>query len=466
MPPPLSLQINGWSGAGDTPTASPAATAWQWATAGRVTEVLKTLAPAAPVDQKNWRHEDVGWGLVLPDDASVSEKSKALGEDAPPALRRLLDDRPNSPVLRYVKDLYTHLRRYYVDRPKQDIALGVSKPGTRPGSLPTYLLIYGSPAEIPWRFQYLLSGPCRVGRLWLEDQALDRYVDHVMNEWSDSSAQMDSTLVWAVDWGGDDITSLMRRSIAAPLVTSIEDDPDPNIARGVRFVDGTNEDASAAVLVTALSAGKPGLVVTTSHGKTGPIGDETTMGRDLGLLVDSARHTVQPADVVAAWQPNGAIWYAHACCSAGTTSESGFSELVERGSEIDKTLQALEELGDRVAPFPTALLEADKPLRAFVGHVEPTFDWTIRDPRTGQMLTHALRTALYNHLYQPEPVALAFRSWYEEVGYLLAQWDQALVEYNAGGSWELAAALRLAARDRQAMVVLGEPTVMLPPLTG
>jgi hypothetical protein len=36
--------------------------------------------------------------------------------------------------------------------------------------------------------------------------------------------------------------------------------------------------------------------------------------------------------------------------------------------------------GARISPLPRALLGAEKPLRAFVGHVEPTFDWTLRDP--------------------------------------------------------------------------------------
>jgi hypothetical protein len=46
------------------------------------------------------------------------------------------------------------------------------------------------------------------------------------------------------------------------------------------------------------------------------------------------------------------------------------------------------------------LLGAERPLRAFVGHVEPTFDWTLRDPTNKQVLTHVMCAALYDKLYE------------------------------------------------------------------
>lgn len=36
-------------------------------------------------------------------------------------------------------------------------------------------------------------------------------------------------------------------------------------------------------------------------------------------------------------------------------------------------------LGAKVAPAPLALLSRDNPVRAVFGHVEPTFDWTLKD---------------------------------------------------------------------------------------
>src|SRR6185295_13974597 len=100
-------------------------------------------------------------------------------------------------------------------------------------------------------------------------------------------------------------------------------------------------------------------------------------------------------------------------------------------SSVEKILQAVAGLGSRVAPLPRKLLGAEKPLRAFVGHVEPTFDWTLR-AETGQVLTSTIQKALYERMYRarPEPVAMAFESVYRHVGELLAQWNDALYRVN------------------------------------
>jgi len=70
---------------------------------------------------------------------------------------------------------------------------------------------------------------------------------------------------------------------------------------------------------------------------------------------------------LAQWQPNGAIWYAHACCSAGSDGASSYAGLLEADSTLDKTLQAVATLGSLTAPLPKRLLGAKQPLRAFVG---------------------------------------------------------------------------------------------------
>jgi hypothetical protein len=131
-------------------------------------------------------------------------------------------------------------------------------------------------------------------------------------------------------------------------------------------------------------------------------------------------------------------------------------------------------LGAQIAPLPKALLGAAKPLRAFVGHVEPTCDWTIRDPNTGQRLTETIQSALYNRLFQavPETVGMALQDCYRHVGELFAQWNDALGEINRSDATldererarRIAMQTQLTALDRQSMVILGDPTVALPPL--
>src|SRR5205085_3592607 len=138
---------------------------------------------------------------------------------------------------------------------------------------------------------------------------------------------------------------------------------------------------------------------TTSHGQTGPLGNLAVMNSKLGLPVDQAFQPLELDQLLRAWEPDGAIWYAHACCSAGSSNISIFKGLVETNSIIDHVLTGVTKLGALVAPLPKALLGAKKPLRAFIGHVEPTFDWTLRQANTGQHLTNSLLRVLYNNVY-------------------------------------------------------------------
>ena len=189
------------------------------------------------------------------------------------------------------------------------------------------------------------------------------------------------------------------------------------------------------------------------------------MLRDLGKPVGDDHALLEPEPLLDAWQPDGAIWYAHACCGAGCDAATIFRGLLAPGSPVDALLEGIAGLGAHVAPLPLALLGAERPLRAFVGHVEPTFDWTVAHHATGQPLTASIRAALYERLYRPAPVGHALREAYGHVGELYTQRDAAQRAFDKGEPTEdVAMATLLGARDRQAMVVLGDPTVALPPL--
>jgi hypothetical protein len=461
---PEQVSFNAWTG---TAAASGqlGGESRRWALDERVAAVPAVLAPRPLPELRDWRNPEVGWGLILPEAADdLAAAERAAGADAPEPIRGLLAAR-GGPVLRYLRVNGRHvLRRHYPDRGPQDLDLGASPSGTGVGQLPRYLLIYASPAQVPWVFQYLLnSGPCMVGRLDLGGDALANYVDHLLHEWDGAAARVERPVVWATDWGQGDITRTMRRLIAEPVAGALR--ADTQIGEQARYLDGATMDASCAALVEALGERRPGLVVTTSHGMTGPLDDLEALGRNLGRPVDNQRQLLDPDAVSAAWAPDGAIWYAHACCSAGSDDPSQLATILEPGSSARVILEGVAKLGATVAPLPRALLGADKPLRAFIGHVEPTFDWTIQQPLTRQSLAASIRQALYDHLYQPEPVGLALRDWYAGIGTYLAAWRDAVKAYDQGqDTQEQALASQLSAVDRQSMVILGDPTAALPPL--
>ena len=463
---PESLAINAWVGNDTGTVASPLApTARAWAVQRKMVEAPRPLAAAEPVDLRDWRDDRVGWGIVLPDVEGLERADRARAAEAPPAVQRLLASRPGSPVLRYRADLQNRfLRRDYADRDSQDIALSGSARGSAPGRLPRYLLVVGSPAQIPWELQYALNVCCFTGRLDLEGAGLERYVDALIAGWPGAAASPQWPLVWAVDHGSPDITWLMRRAIAAPVSERLRSDG--QVGDGVRFLAG--RAATLEALAEGLSGAPPALVVTTSHGRTGPLGDAGAMAAHLGLPVDDAHGTLDPAGLLQRWQPDGAIWYAHACCSAGSDARTVFRGLVPEGSTVERVLEAVAGLGARTAPFPSALLGAQRPARAFVGHVEPTFDWTLRQPETGQVLTDSIQEALYDRMHRarPEPVGMAFDACFRHVGELSAQYVQLVRDAGQAvpGARDAALRTQLAALDRQSMVILGDPTAALPAL--
>ncbi len=455
---PDRLTMNAWTGDKGTTAVSGrlAEGAVPW-TLKEPVEYKRYLLPMPVADPNDWRDPRVGWGLVLRDRPGRSQSDLASGADAPAPIRKLLEARPAAPVLRYslqTADPLGFLRDY---KNRQDLDIAGSPQGTAPGEIPRYLLICGSPEEIPWKLQYILNTNRCVGRLDLDQDGLERYVGALLSNWSGPGADPLSAVVWATNYGGGDITALMDDTIARPLAAKFAADKDLKS----KFLDG--QQATGDALVRTLAEAKPGLVVTSSHGLTGPTDRPEKMKAGLGLPVDSGYRPLDLAALRQSWKPAGAVWYAHACCSAGCDARSRFEGLFDSGSDIARTLAAVAGLGALVAPLPKALLGAQEPLRAFVGHVEPTFDWTLRQPLSGQYITAPIQAALYDGLYNRQPVGNAFRDWYERIGPLLYERDAALNDFNKGeNSQNRLLYCLLTARDVGASVILGDPTVLLP----
>jgi hypothetical protein len=463
---PDMVQINAWSPGCDNVAPLSKANALATKDVSQVDDRRgERLAPPVKADPRDWRHPEVGWGLVLQDDLDLEAAVKARGEDAPEPLRRLLKDRAGALVLRWSKSQGTRsLRRYYTDGvAEQDLEIAAPRHGTKPGCLPRYLLIYGSPQQIPWSVQFALNLTFCVGRLDLEAAGLENYVNALLSDWEGIDSNPRAPVVWSVDHGKQDITWLMARAIANPLAKAFQSDTD--LAENVHLKGAA---ATAQNLLTSLTERKPALVVSSSHGATGPLNDEPLLVEQLGLLVDVEKSPVALAGFKD-WSPRGAIWYAQACCSAGSNAPSRYGSVVDADTGVGRILAGVSKAaGACVAPLPRLLLGSEAPLRAFVGHVEPTFDWTLRQPDTLEVLTGAVTNALYNELYQPGlrmPIGLALQRVFAEAGAYFTEWatEKQGINDNVPGSINRALYSQLVAMDRQSLVVLGDPTVTLPP---
>lgn len=420
------------------------------------------MRPDTP-DEADWADPRVGWGVILSEPPDRGRAELEALADAPPALQRLVSARGGK-VLRYRpgSSFQDWTLRDYAGG--GDLLTAASPSGMGAKQLPKYLLIYGTPRQVPWHVQQMLNPVRYVGRLDLEGDALERYVDALLDGWSSSAASYANPVVWAVDHGNGDITTLMRDTIAETVHAAMagDDEMDPV------FLDGSSTAATGEVLVETLLAHHPAFVVTSSHGMTGPLDDIDAMRTNLGLLVDQQHEMLTPERVLESWQPDGAVWFAQACCSAGAESPTAYDGLFDATSTLHKVLTGVASAGPAIAPLPRALLGADKPLRAFIGHVEPTFDWTLSFPPNRQVLTADLVRCLYDGLASARPVGLAMNSYYRPIGALLQGYLKAKKDYDkllgdaARPSLDMMVYSRVTAHDRASTVILGDPTATVP----
>jgi hypothetical protein len=417
-----------------------------------------------PIDPAQWQDDRIGWGVILPEPAGLPPDQLAGAADAPEPIRELVATRGGK-VLRYrAGTAYGDwvLRDYASN---VDLFTAASPVGAGPGQLPKYLLIYATPAEVPWHIQYALNPVRCVGRLDLTGDALANYVTALLEDWKCSSSSYAAPVVWAVDHGGGDITSLMRKAVAEPIFSALHGDDEMPAAT---YVGSDDRPATLEALYAALTTNKPLLVVTSSHGMTGPLDDPIAMGTSMGLPVDQAHHALQTQALLGQWQPDGAIWFAQACCSAGSDSPTMYAELFDPGSMLGRTLSNIASAPASISPLPRALLGARKPLRAFIGHVEPTFDWTLKFPPNRQLLASDLKSAVYQGLMSGLPVGLAMSVYYPAIATLLQTYSVSLQRYNqlagvaAKPSLDMLVYSRVTAHDRASTVILGDPTAAIP----
>lgn len=448
------VRSNGWRG---VPADGPfSAAAGRWG-ATTVEAPVQPLAPDAH-EPWDWRHPRVGWGLLLAHREDGNPADLAAARDAPEPLQALVAARGPAPVLRWDPAQPDVLVRHYPGfTDPETIPIGGTPRGVAPGAIPCFLMLWGELTQLPWELQFRLNLDPRIcaGRLPLQGDALARYVTALLGAWDAPPPSRAQTVIWSTDHSPTDITRLMRVVIADEVATRYADDPDVDLVRR------TGSAATAATLVNDLATSRPRMVVTTSHGFTGPAGGPD---RDrLGWLVDANHDETDPAGLLSGWEPDGAVWYAHACCGAGSTAPTAFRGLFEAGSALDTMVTEIAGLGSLVAPLPVALLSAPKPLRAFVGHVEPTYDWTIRHGPSKHALTADLVDGLYTDVMLGRPIGWAMRAHHSRAGADAADHDTAREQVLLGkAGTDAALRPRLSYLDRRSLVVLGDPAAALP----
>ena len=459
---PDVLVSNAWTGNPDDGRAPPSKDAADWAQGPALTIGQKLHAPE-PFDMRNIQDERVGWGLVIPHRPEYSAAENAALEGMPQPVRDLVEFRKGAVFGWSAANGKDGLIRYLRDNTTDKVKIEDRTRGIGPTALPRYMLLLGGPRQIPWEVQYRLNSYAAAGRLDLGEAGVRNYVTALINDWPGSRIDVSKPLLWSVDQS-DGITDLMAEAIASPLLAEFRDDA--QIGGKAQFL--TKRDATHARLGEALERDRPGFIVTTSHGETRLRQNQDAMRRNLGLPVDDARSILPLDALLKAWQPDGAVWYAHACCSAGSDDGTAFAGLFEARSILALNLEGVGKLGAQSAPLPVALLGAERPLRAFIGHVEPTLDWSLRSPDTRTPLTESLLEALYSNLFAKKPMTVggAFDPYFRHVGNLSTAlyFARRGIGAHETGAKERATRYCVTMLDRMSMVIHGDPAVALPAL--
>jgi hypothetical protein len=84
-------------------------------------------------------------------------------------------------------------------------------------------------------------------------------------------------------------------------------------------------------------------------------------------------------------------------------------------------------------------------------------------------VSQVLQKALYDNIYQQDlrtPIGFALRDVYKQAGAFCGSWQKAVngINENVPGMRDWAPYRQLVAMDRQTLVILGDPTVSLPPI--
>jgi hypothetical protein len=315
-----------------------------------------------------------GWSIVFTDPPDPAVRD---------ALQALIDHRRGT-----VQADNLHVHTY---RPGEPAIDWLNRHGVNPGIVDPsrvgyYLLLVGSPVDIPFDVQYLLDLDYAVGRLHFDTPSeYARYVESVIAAESGDVRRDRVAAFWAPRHSGDPATQLSADHLAMPLSAG-SDEAAPGVAarQGFRPWRAIGADATRSRLLDMLGGrdatkGRPAFLLTASHGLGGVPAGQAEQRTLHGALVSQERRPGQPVtaearitgDDVADVDVHGLISFFFACYGAGTPAFDSF-----RDGDVPARRIALEPF---VARLPAALLAHPRGgALACIGHVERTWTCSIR----------------------------------------------------------------------------------------
>jgi CHAT domain/Peptidase family C25 len=348
---------------------------------------------------------------------------------------------------------------------------GVSPGGMKPAKLPYYLLLVGSPEQIPFEFQYLLGVEYAVGRLWFEDAGdYARYASSIIAYESGTSVPNAKQIsYWGTRHSGDRATKLSASFLVEPLANGIPSDDGPvNADVGYSQTIFLGKEATKANLVKTLHAAKsPALLFTASHGMVFDLGDEQQGASQGALLCQDwpgfgemkVEHFLSAKDVTDDANVNGMVAFLFACYGAGTPDKDQFvSDLSEARTAPPPAAKPF------IAALPQRLLAHPKGgALAVIGHIDRAWSYSMQAPNISDPQIGTFRNSLVSIL-SGTPVGHAmserFGARYGELSTLLLNLISPTATGRPPSDDELVNAW-IERNDSQNYVLLGDPAVRI-----
>ncbi|HQE94155.1 MAG TPA: hypothetical protein PLH19_15820 [Anaerolineae bacterium] len=439
------------------------------------------LGPVPWVDPLNL--SATGWGVIFP---------AQMPAERPTAIQAALH-----PLLEWRKQQAGPLYKIYAGgegyRPGEDARAFLKRLGADPAQpadpqqsgVPYYLLLVGSPEEIPFEFQYSLDVQYAVGRIDFDAiEGYHTYACSVVAAEQEDFCLAPEVTFFPVSNPRDDATWLSARYLIAPLadhlrkrVEQARSQADPHAGLAAWHIDVIpSEQATRAKLLEVLTREKaPALLFTAGHGMQFDPDDPARQRANQGALVCADWQGPDEKQVVPEYYLSGevlaerddanllgAVVFLFACYSAGTPKTDDYyrQDFMDKGKVIAER--------PFVAALPQAMLSLSKGgALAVIGHIERVWSLSYLGPESPSRLGEERRDehlavfeSMLDHVLRGYPVGAAmdyFGTRYAALSTeLTAAWDA----FTEPDEFQLAE-LWTANHDARGYVIIGDPAVRL-----